>query len=165
MLNTHDIASLAGVSQGTICRWLRRFHIPLKDRHHSLEARRKMSEAIGDRRGEKNPSWKGGHVDSGQGYILAYCPDHPHIKGNYVYEHRLVMENALGRHLESWEIVHHINGIRDDNRLENLELLPRQSEHLAMQSLGREKKKWERAFYHVVAMWLREKEAIRRFCP
>lgn len=78
--------------------------------------------------GEKNPTWKGGRKIK-SGYIEVYSPNHPYRNGNYVMEHRLIMEQHLGRYLYPYEVVHHINGIRDDNRIENLELLPSQGKH------------------------------------
>lgn len=81
--------------------------------------------------GELNPMWKGGIKRQGQGYILIYSPEHPFCsKRKYVLEHRLIMEKHIGRYLTKKEIVHHKNGIRDDNRIENLELFNNQSEHL-----------------------------------
>ena len=66
------------------------------------------------------------------GYILVYQPDHPNARANgYVLEHRRVMADNIGRPLTDEEVVHHINGIRDDNRPENLELYRSNAEHLA----------------------------------
>ena len=58
------------------------------------------------------------------GYIAIYFPDHPKSsKDGYIMEHILVMEAIIGSHLEDNEVVHHKNGIRDDNRKENLKLM------------------------------------------
>ena len=54
---------------------------------------------------------------------MLWAPDHPRAgKGQYVFEHIIVMERILGRYLLPTESVHHRNGVRDDNRPENLEL-------------------------------------------
>lgn len=86
-----------------------------------------------DKMNDKRPrlinhyKWKGGRRINDQGYILIYKPDHPRATKNngYVREHDLIMEEMLGRPLEQHEIVHHMNGNKQDNRIENLELTDR----------------------------------------
>jgi hypothetical protein len=54
---------------------------------------------------------------------MVHAPDHPRANTNpYVFEHILVMEDMIGRSLLPLETVHHRNGVKDDNRRENLEL-------------------------------------------
>jgi hypothetical protein len=70
---------------------------------------------------EQNPRWKGGRHQDKNGYIHLKIPAHPNArKSGYVFEHTVVMSQVLGRALVPGEIVHHINGIKDDNRIENL---------------------------------------------
>ena len=72
--------------------------------------------------GEDASNWRGGRINR-NGYIMFHVPEHPRAtQAGYVFEHRLVVEKELGRYLTSGEIVHHINGVKDDNRLENLEV-------------------------------------------
>lgn len=90
--------------------------------------------------GEMNKSWKGGRYKDYWGYVFIYAPYHPKaMNGGYVREHRLVMEKFLGRYLEDNEVVHHKNGIKDDNRLENLEVMS-DREHKRLHSRERKVK-------------------------
>ena len=80
-------------------------------------------------KGSNNPKWRGGKTIS-KGYVLVYSPNHPNIdKDGYVREHRLIMEKYLHRYLTDKEVVHHINGNKQDNHLKNLQLFPSDSEH------------------------------------
>lgn len=103
-----------------------------------------QSQRRGPRGGAGHPEWKGGRIYDKQGYVLVHCPGHPMArrcgtdrKPMYVPEHRLVMSQHLGRWLLPTEVVHHKNGIRDDNRIENLELFESNAEHLRHELTGR----------------------------
>ncbi len=74
---------------------------------------------------EKHPSWKGGrYKETRGGYILVRKKDALSIRSDgYILEHRYKMEKKLGRKLSRNEEIHHKNGIKDDNKLLNLELV------------------------------------------
>jgi HNH endonuclease len=83
------------------------------------------SAPCGQRR-DRHPHWKGSrHVQKGYARVLV---DDGHVaapmrdRAGYVAEHRIVVAEALGRPLERYETVHHINADKTDHRLENLEL-------------------------------------------
>lgn len=101
-----------------------------KDKKMPTSAKDNMSRNHADVSGSKNPRWVGGRRLDKDGYIIIYCPDHPYRScDNYVREHRLVMEQFLKRFLHPTEVVHHINGIKNDNCIDNLMLFESCSEH------------------------------------
>lgn len=82
--------------------------------------------------GADHPFWKGGRITTPGGYSLVRPSEEdsavaPVNSSGYILEHRLIMGKSLGRPLRSDETVHHINGDKSDNRLENLQL--RQGNH------------------------------------
>ena len=86
----------------------------------------------GMNKGSKNPMWTGGRWARKDGYVFVLKHGHPMARpSGYVFEHRLVMSEHLKRTLLKNEIVHHINGIRNDNRIENLKLMTH-SEHSSL---------------------------------
>jgi len=88
--------------------------------------------------GKNNPAWVGGRVYTSFGYIWVHIPGHPNPSSkNYVFEHRLIMEKHLGRYLRPGEVCHHVNGIRDDNRIENLMLFANDSDHAKFEGRGK----------------------------
>lgn len=105
--------------------------------------------------GDKNASFKGDEIMSEFGYILEYCPNHPfphdkYTKGTRVFQHRLVIERNYQNfnpeyfikigdnfYLKPEYSVHHINEIKNDNRLENLQIVTK-GEHTSIHNKERE---------------------------
>lgn len=82
------------------------------------------------KKGKLPNNYKGSSIT--EGYRIIYMPNHPFAfnKKRYVREHRLVIEKHIGRYLTEKEAVHHINGNRLDNRIENLMLFSNDGAHL-----------------------------------
>ena len=114
-----DVGEEFSVDPTSVLRYARQFGITVRDRVDGI-SRRKTSAT---RRRE---------LTTREGYVLEYLdPEDPFISmgfrndrstGKYVLQHRIVMARFLGRTLEPHETVHHINGLRSDNRIENLQL-------------------------------------------
>jgi hypothetical protein len=92
--------------------------------------------------GCKSPNWRGGKRNT-RGYISIFSPLHPNASPSLklVAEHRLIAEKELSRFLTQEECIHHINFIKNDNRLENLYLFDSKSSHQKYHRLLKSNKK------------------------
>lgn len=83
------------------------------------------------RSGPLNPHWKGGRSIASNGYVLIRVGRDHHLSDvrGYAYEHRLVAEMKIGRRLLKGEIVHHIDGDKQNNADENIEIKPSRAHH------------------------------------
>lgn len=99
-----QLGELVGVHGRTVGRWFTKHGLPIRNK----------SECV---MGELNPSFKNNPTISKDGYVMIWR------NGMRMLEHRAVIEEHLNRPLLSSELVHHINGIKTDNRVENLMLV------------------------------------------
>ena len=153
----HSIARELNMSVGKVFNNIKKYGIESRPkqgflgRKHSSEALKKISAANkGKKRtietrkriSESRKLKSAGHKKlRDDGYIGVYFPKHPSAsKDGYVLEHRLIMENHIGRSLKNDEVVHHKNHIRTDNRLENLQLMTFK-EHARLHMIERWQKK------------------------
>jgi len=83
--------------------------------------------------GPKN--WKGGRIKQKGGYIKLLNRDHPEADGHgYIWEHRFIWEQIHARPIPKGWIIHHLNGIKGDNRSVNLVALPNHKHYLVLQA-------------------------------
>lgn len=81
---------------------------------------------------KKHPELGVGLRKDDKGYIRVYVPDHPFAARGWVFQHRLMVEEVLGRYLTPEEEVHHLSERRDDNRLDNFLVMPTYREHMLL---------------------------------
>lgn len=140
-LSMSDIARRYNVSMLAVADYFNKHNIPKRTRSEQGKLTVLKCPPL---RGERNPQWKGGKRKCRDGYIdVMICSDSPFFSmakdshggtkktHGYVPEHRLVMAEYLGRPLTPNEVVHHANGVRSDNRIENLQLKTYQTHPLS----------------------------------
>ena len=104
--------------------------------HKKIWTKKSLEKLRKSHTGNKNSKWKGGRLKTERGYILIYAPDHPYAQSKgYVREHRLIIEEKIGRYLLPNEEPHHL-GDKDDNRPQMLMAFVNHSAHQRFEQDG-----------------------------
>lgn len=135
-LSVPDIAERLRVTHSVIRYTMLKYNIPKRSKTDAALLAYETGR-LKPLRGSQHGEWNGGRIKYPDGYVwVRIYEDNPYYSmarwNGYVAEHRLVMAQHLGRCLTKEEIVHHKNHIRDDNRIENLELFISNSRHSRM---------------------------------
>ena len=104
----------------------------IKGHKHSKETKDKLSRIAKARFTcpENHPMWGGGETTQG-GYIKIRISGHPYAhRDGYVFKHRYVMEQNIGRYLNKNEVVHHKDGNLENNDITNLQLFEECGSHI-----------------------------------
>jgi len=119
-LSSGDIAKIMGVTEAVVLNRLHEANCPIRTHQEAMKiAGRKCPN------GENSRMWRGGRIKSSEGYILINEPEHHRRnKGGYVFEHILVWEQVHNKLLPEGWVIHHINGVKNDNRPCNLVAFP-----------------------------------------
>lgn len=125
-----QIALELGVYPAVVTYWAQKHG--LANENKSLAIKRSLALKYPEGRfGDKAARWKGGRREKEGQYVKVYMPDHPRANQGTVFEHVLVMEKHLGRYLNPGEVVHHIDGNKSNNAIENLELKASNAENIS----------------------------------
>ena len=143
-LSLNQIAAKAGSTSGNVHSALKCLGIKTRNNKEGVKIRN-------DRGDKKMPSK---NITPGKsirnGYILVHKPEHPYAhQSGYILEHRLIMEKHIGRYIEPDEEIHHINGIKKDNRITNL-LLVNRSQHKQLHAMLNKSKKQEKEIARLI---------------
>lgn len=129
-LSSLEIGEQLGASKAVILRRLRQYGIPRRELKEAFSVS-KTHQKNARRSGADHPRFSGGRKMF-KGYILIHMPDHPEAdQRGYIFEHRWMAEQKIGRRLTEHESVHHENGRKADNRPGNLAIMTK-SDHMKL---------------------------------